>query len=660
MLTVSGLTAGYSGHDIFTNISFQIKEKERVGLIGKNGAGKSTLLKIIAGIQPHQSGGLVFQPGTEVGYLPQEIKIEGNKPIFQEALKAFDRILAMQREIKSIEQQLETRTDYESESYMNLIARLSELHEKLQVLDSSEMESKTEKVLKGLGFRSHEFSRPITEFSGGWQMRVELAKILLQMPELILLDEPTNHLDIESIMWLENFFSNYPGGILMVSHDKMFLDNVTNKTIEIVNKKVYDYKAPYSKFLQIREERIEMQKAQKKNQDQYIKQQERFIERFRAKNTKAKQVQSKLKQLDKIERVEVDDVESSQINITFPPAPRAGDRVIQVKDLGKAYGSHNVFQHVNFEIRRGEKVAFVGKNGAGKTTLVKIINGMKPTSGEYIKGHNVEKGYYAQIQESTLNEEDTVFDTLDKIATDEWRNVSRLRGLLGAFLFGEEDIDKKVKVLSGGEKSRLALAKLLLKPYNLLVLDEPTNHLDITSKEVLKNALNQYNGTLIVVSHDREFLQDLTDKTYEFVEGTVKEHLGSIDEFLDKKKAEHFRAFETEKDLQPSQSTKKEVPQKLHTPSKQEYQQRKALEKEERLLHKEINKLERKIETLETSLAELEEKLADPTLIEDVESSKEFFFKHGEVKKQLDQYMARWEKNEERRSELQDKIASLK
>lgn len=639
MLAVSGLTAGYSGTDIFKNISFQVTGKDNIGLIGKNGAGKSTLLKLIKGLINPTEGGIVFQPNVTVGYLPQEIKVNSTLSIFDEAKKAFAFILEKEKEIKRIEHELAERTDYESDSYMELITKLSELHEKLGMFDAADTDSKTERTLKGLGFKPEEFQKPINEFSGGWQMRVELAKILLAMPDIILLDEPTNHLDIESIMWLEDFFNSYPGCIMMVSHDKMFLDNVTNRTFELVNGKLYDYKANYSKFLELREERLLLQRAAKKNQDQYIKQQERFIERFKAKNTKAKQAQSKLKQLEKIERVEVDDVSTSDIRISFPPAPRSGDKVLVADNLKKAYDTKVVFNGVEFEILRGEKVAFVGKNGMGKTTMVKLINGMKPTSGELKIGHNVHLGYYAQVQENTLDMEASVFDTLDKIATDEWRNVSRLRGLLGAFLFGAEDIDKKVKVLSGGEKSRLAMARLLLEPYNLLVLDEPTNHLDISSKEILKNALKEYNGTLVIVSHDREFLQGLTDKTYEFVDGIVKEHLGTIDEFLEKKKHENFRSFE----VNPQKPEPKKKEEKTSS-EKVNYQQKKELEKDIRRLKKDISNTEKKVETKEIELEDIESKMTDPDLMGDIEKSKEITFKHGQIQKELNQYLARWEK----------------
>ncbi len=658
MLSVSGLTAGFSGRDIFSGLNFQITAKDRVGLIGKNGAGKSTLLKLVYGLMAPTEGSIVFQPNITVGYLPQEIKVNSEKTIVDEAKTAFDHILNLEKEIKEIEVQLAERTDYESQSYLDLITRLTELHEKLGLHDASDIDSKTERVLKGLGFKPADFKRSIKEFSGGWQMRVELAKILLSMPDLILLDEPTNHLDIDSIMWLEDFFINYPGAMMMVSHDKMFLDNVTNRTLEIVNRKMYDYKANYSKFLQIREERIQIQLASKKNQDQYIKQQERFIERFKAKNTKAKQAQSKQKQLEKVERIEIDDVETSAIKINFPPAPRSGDKVLIAKELSKHYEEKKVFNHAEFEILRGEKVAFVGKNGMGKTTMVKLINGLKPTMGEINLGHNVKLGYYAQIQENTLNAEETVFETLDNIATDEWRNVSRLRGLLGAFLFGAEEIDKKVKVLSGGEKSRLAIAKLLLDPYNLLVLDEPTNHLDMSSKEILKNALNNYDGTLIIVSHDRDFLQGLTNKTYEFIDGKVKEHLGTIDEFLDKKKHENFRSFEL--DNQKKQAEQKAKKEKQEKPSEQkvDYQAKKELEKEIRQLKKDVNNTEKKVEEKEGELAELEEKMLNPDLMNDPEKSKQLAFQHGNIQKELDQFLSRWEKQLESLSALEDQLSN--
>lgn len=648
MLSVSGLSTGFSGKLLFEGLTFQVKSKDRFGLIGKNGAGKSTLLKIIAGEQEYEKGGIVFQPGITIGYLPQEIKIEGNRTVVDEAKQAFKELLDLDAKIKDIEVALTVRTDYESDSYMQLIHDLNDFHERLALFDATEIDSKTERILKGLGFDQTDFDRNLSEYSGGWQMRVVLTKILLTMPDLILLDEPTNHLDIESILWLEEFFINYPGSLLMVSHDKMFLDNVTNKTLEIVNGKSYDYKAPYSKFLQLRQERIELQTSAKKNQDQFIKQQERFIERFRSKSTKSKQVQSKLKQLDKVERIAIDDVETSEINLRFPPAPRSGDKALKVEDVAKYYDDKKVFENLNFEVLRGEKVAFVGKNGMGKTTLVKIINGMKTTKGELTLGHNVEMGYYAQVQEKTLNPGDTIFETLDNIATDEWRNVSKLRGLLGAFLFTEEEVDKKVRVLSGGEKSRLAIAKLLLKAYNLLVLDEPTNHLDIASKEILKNALKQYNGTLIIVSHDRDFLQGLTDKTYEFIDGTVREHLGSIDEFLTKHETESFRDFEQEKKVEKA----KVVEEKPTSKSKVNYQEKKDSEKASRVIRKDIIKAEKKIERVENDIANLEKQLQDPAVMTNQTQSAELILRHSELQKDLDMHMARWEKLESDLTEI--------
>ena len=532
MISVNGISIHFTGTDLFKNLSFVINEKDRIGLVGKNGVGKSTLLKILAKEQEPSSGSISIPQGKSIGYLPQEIKIDSSKTILDETLTVFEEQLCLNSEIENINRQLEDRTDYESDSYAQLIQELTEKHEQLQLLGADKAEGEVEKVLKGLGFKDQDFNRSIAEFSGGWQMRVELAKLLLKMPTLLLLDEPTNHLDIESILWLEDFFKNYPGALIMISHDRMFLDNVTNRTIEIVNSRIYDYKSPYSKFLELRADRLSTQEAAFRNQQKYIADQERFIERFKAKNTKAKQAQSKMKQLEKLERIEFDDVDTNSIQFRFPDAPRSGDVVVGGKGLSKSYSENKVLSNIDIEIERGEKIAFVGKNGQGKSTMVKMIMGQEDCDGDLKIGHNVEIGYYAQVQENTLDESKTVLATIEDIATDEWAKISKIRGLLGAFLFGPDDVDKKVKVLSGGEKSRLALAKLLLKPVNLLILDEPTNHLDIASKEVLKSALKSYNGTLILVSHDRDFLQGLTDRTYEFSDQKTKEHIGEIGEFL--------------------------------------------------------------------------------------------------------------------------------
>lgn len=646
MISVNGVSIHFTGTDLFKDLSFVINEKDRIGLVGKNGVGKSTLLKIISGIQEASNGSVTIPSGKTIGYLPQEIFIDSDKTIYDETLTVFEDKMRLENAIAEITTQLETRTDYESDAYADLIQDLSDKHEELDLLGADKAEGEVEKVLKGLGFLETDFRRKVGEFSGGWQMRVELAKLLLKMPSLLLLDEPTNHLDIESILWLEDFFKNYPGALMMISHDRMFLDNVTNRTIEIVNSRIYDYKAPYTKFLSLREERLATQEAAYKNQQKYIEQQERFIERFKAKNTKAKQAQSKMKQLEKIERIEFDDMDTNTIQFHFPKAPRSGDVVLDVNGASKSYGSKNILQNVDFEIERGERMAFVGKNGQGKSTMVKMIIGQEDYDGEVKLGHNVEIGYYAQVQEKTLDEEKTVLATIEDIATDDWAKIHKIRGLLGAFLFGPDDVDKKVKVLSGGEKSRLALAKLLLKPVNLLILDEPTNHLDIASKEVLKNALLNYDGTLILVSHDRDFLQGLTNRTLEFSDKKVKEHIGEISEFLSSHQIENFRQFE---------SSDKKVDakkQKQESPKKDEYTNKKELEKEIRKISNAISKAENNIEDLELEVADFEEELQDPAKYQEKMQDRKAFEEYERAKAKLEREMANWEN-------LQEKLATL-
>ncbi len=633
-----------SGKELFANLSFMIREKDRIGLVGKNGAGKSTLLKIIAKALDPTSGTVDISSEKRVGYLPQEMNWEYDKTVFGETQEVFKEVLDLEQELKDINVQFVERTDYESDSYSGLIERLNEIHAKLGTMESEKMESKIEKVLKGLGFYREDFDKPLAEFSGGWQMRVELAKILLTEPDLLLLDEPTNHLDIESILWLEEYFQGYPGAIVMVSHDRRFLDNITNRTIEIVFGKIYDYKSAYSQYLILRQERYDTQIATFKNQQKHIDQQEKFISRFKAKASKSKQVQSKIKMLDKIDRIEMDEFDESSIQFRFPPAPRSGAVVVEANDVDKHYEDKHVLKNLNFKIQRGDRIAFVGKNGMGKTTLVKLITGEEKGTGELILGHNVAQGYYAQVQEKTLRKDATVLETLEDEATGDWTKTNKLRGLLGAFLFRDSDIDKKVKVLSGGEKSRLALARLLLVENNLIILDEPTNHLDMRAKDVLKQALQDFDGTLIIVSHDRDFLSELTTKTFEFTPTGTKEHLGDISEFLDKYKYEHFRELE-----QTSKAEKKAALKKVDTPEpaekeKRSYENKKTQEKEERQLRSDLNKVEKKIEKLELELAEMENKMSDPTFYDgENEASKKMFFEHAEIQKNLDINMQEWE-----------------
>ncbi|MEZ4722026.1 MAG: ABC-F family ATP-binding cassette domain-containing protein [Flavobacteriales bacterium] len=643
MISINNISVSFSGIDLFKDVSLVINERDRIGLVGKNGVGKSTLLKIILGFQEPDSGVVVIPDGRKIGYLPQEMIFEGSQTVWTETQKAFKELNDLKIREEQIQKELIERTDYEADSYQRIIDELGYIHMRLEVIDDGKGEQKAEKVLLGLGFKREDFDRNISEFSGGWQMRVELAKLIIEQPDLLLLDEPTNHLDIDSILWLEDFFIEYPGAIMMISHDRMFLDNITNRTVEIVKGRIYDYSVGYSKFVNLRQERIDQQKAAYENQQKYIAQQERFIERFRAKNTKAKQVQSKIKQLDKIDRVEIDESDANAIRFRFPPAPRSGDVAVRARDCGKSYGEKKIFSKVDFDIFRGERIAFVGRNGQGKTTMIKMIVGDEGGIGDLFTGHNVEVGYYAQVQEKTLDQELTVEKTIENEATGEMAKIHRVRALLGAFLFGPEDYDKKVKVLSGGEKSRLALARLLLKECNLLILDEPTNHLDISAKEVLKKALIEYNGTLIVVSHDREFLKGLTDRTFEFKDGRVKEHIGSIDDFLASYHIQSFREFEGNVEAKKEKEKPKLVSPEPANSSSLNNQQRREKEKELKRLKNSVGALEQKIESKELELQQLEEKLSSPEVAKSQEGN-DLFHQHSELQKKLEEYMQRWEK----------------
>ena len=542
MIAIQNLTVEFSAVPLFNNINYVINPRDRIALVGKNGAGKSTMLKIIAGLQNPTAGSVAVPSDTTIGYLPQQMKLADETTLVQEVRKAFSHIDAMQAHLDRMNQELAERTDYESEAYQRLIDSVTFLTDRLAIEQTENHEAEMEKTLLGLGFVRTDFDRPTSEFSGGWRMRVELAKLLLQHPDVLLLDEPTNHLDIESIQWLEQFLKQKAKAVVLVSHDRAFIDNVTNRTIEISCGRIYDYAVNYSKFVELRRERIEQQTRAYQNQQKEIADTEAFIERFRYKATKAVQVQSRMKQLAKIERIEIDEVDTSHLNLRFPPAPRSGDYPVIADNVGKAYGDHQVFDHATFTISRGEKVAFVGKNGEGKSTLVKCIMGEIPFSGHLKIGHNVKIGYFAQNQAQLLDESVSVFDTIDRVATGDIR--LKIRDILGAFMFGGEASDKKVGVLSGGEKTRLAMIRLLLQPVNLLILDEPTNHLDMPSKDVLKQAIKDFDGTVIVVSHDREFLDGLVEKVYEFGNKQVKEHLSGIYEFLEKKKMESLRELE--------------------------------------------------------------------------------------------------------------------
>ena len=632
MISINNLSVQFTGQNLFDNVTFNIGDRDRIGLVGKNGAGKSTLLKILCGWQEPETGTIVVASGQTVGYLPQEMVPSGNLTVIAEALTAFEAIDALERQQAELSQEIADRTDYESADYEKLITRLHDVTEQIAVLGGGSRQEQAEKILLGLGFHHSDFQRPITEFSGGWQMRVELAKLLLKRPDFLLLDEPTNHLDIESIQWLENFLQTYPGAVLLVSHDRTFLDNITNRTIEITAGRIYDYKASYSEYVVLMQERRASQMASLTNQQRQVAQIEAFIERFRYKATKSKQVQSRIKMLERMETITVDEVSTESIHFQFPPAPHSGKIVVEASHLGKAYEQKQVFDNVDLTILKGSKVAFVGRNGEGKSTLAKIIVGdIKDQTGIFKLGHQVQIGYYAQNQAAMLDGDKTVFQTIDDIAQGDIR--PKIRNILGSFLFDSDDIEKKVKVLSGGEKARLALAKLLLTPSNLLVLDEPTNHLDMNSKDILKNALLQYDGTLIVVSHDRDFLQGLTDALYEFRDGEVHEFKGDIFEFLEYRKIESLKVLEETK-------KKSATVQTAVSQNKLNYQQSKERERELRKLRNALEKIEKEIETLEEQIAAKDAILAAGGS----ESSDAAFYKeYQDLKDALEAKMTEWE-----------------
>ena len=647
MYSVQNITASFGGTDLFRNVTFIINPKDRIGLVGKNGSGKTTLLKFIARIQSPANGEIVIPNGKTIGYLPQEMLLKNTKTVFLETLKAFDEIRQLEKKINEVTHQISSRSDYHSKEYENLISQVTELNEKFAYLGGQTVEEDTEKVLTGLGFFRNDFDRPLSEFSNGWQMRVEIAKILLRRPDLLLLDEPTNHLDIESIQWLENFLSDYPGAVVLVSHDRAFLDNVSTRTVEIELGKVYDYKASYSEYLEMRETRLESQIAAFNNQQQQIRQIERFIERFRYKNTKSRQVQSRIKMLEKMEEIEIENMDQSGIHFRFPPAQPSGKVVVDAQHLEKNYGDFQVLSDLNFTILKGERVAFVGKNGEGKTTLARIITGELDFQGKLQLGYNVSIGYYAQNPAEMLDPEITVFETIDRVAVGDIR--PKIRNMLGGFLFGEDDIDKKVKVLSGGEKARLALAKLLLEPVNLLVLDEPTNHLDMQSKDILKNALLQFQGTLVVVSHDRDFLQGLTTKVFEFRNKKIKEYLGDIYDFLEARKIASLKELELNKNSSPTISTNEP------SENKQLYEKRKLLEKEIRRLGNQLEKCEKEIESLEKKISEMNTELADPSKIKHKADNSDYFSGYAAAKEKLNAKMDEWEQLSSSLEEMQKK-----
>ena len=647
-ISINSLKVEFSAKCLFDNISYIINPKDKIALVGKNGAGKSTMLKIIAGLQKPTSGNVAMPRDTTVGYLPQHITVSDTSTVIDEVRSAFSHVDDMKARLDEINHQLATRTDYESDAYQELIEAMTYLNDRLAMEQSENFEAEMEKTLIGLGFLRSDFNRPTSEFSGGWRMRIELAKILLRRPDVLLLDEPTNHLDIESIQWLENFLITKANAVVLVSHDRAFIDNVTNRTIEISLGKIYDYSVNYSKYLVLRQERLEQQMRAYQNQQKMIQDTEDFIERFRYKATKSVQVQSRIKQLAKIERIEVDEVDTSHLNLKFPPAPRSGDYPVIADNVGKAYGEHQVFDHATFTIKRGEKVAFVGKNGEGKSTLIKCIMGEIPFTGSLKIGHNVKIGYFAQNQATLLDGELTVFDTIDRVAIGDIR--TKIRDILGAFMFGGEASDKKVKVLSGGEKTRLAMIRLLLEPVNLLILDEPTNHLDMKTKDILKQAIKDFNGTVIVVSHDREFLDGLVETGYEFGGGQVKECLGGIYEFLEKKKLASLTELErnTIRPLIDSNNTKE--PQtsakgqtesnKTDTPApakKLSYAEQREREKLVRKARKKVDEAEAEIGRLEQEISEIESIIAEGNPPADI------YDRHASTTKQLENAMSLWE-----------------
>lgn len=654
MISIQNLSVEFSAKSLFDHINYVINRKDRIALVGKNGAGKSTMLKIIAGLQQPTSGSVSVPQDTTIGYLPQHMTISDTNTVIGEVRTAFSHVDQLHEQYDRMNSELSTRTDYESDDYHRLIDRMTMLSERIAMEESENAEAEIEKTLIGLGFLRSDFNRPTSEFSGGWRMRIELAKLLLKRPDVLLLDEPTNHLDIESIQWLENFLQTKANAVVLVSHDRAFIDNVTNRTIEISLGKIYDYSVNYSKYVVLRKERLEQQMRAYQNQQKQIQDTEDFIERFRYKATKSVQVQSRIKQLAKIQRIEVDEVDTSHLNLRFPPAPRSGDYPVIADNVGKAYGDHQVFDHATFTIKRGEKVAFVGKNGEGKSTLVKCIMNEIPFTGTLKIGHNVKIGYFAQNQAQLLDESLTVFDTIDRVAVGDIR--TKIRDILGAFMFGGEASDKKVKVLSGGERTRLAMIRLLLEPVNLLILDEPTNHLDMNTKDILKQAIKDFNGTVIVVSHDREFLDGLVEKVYEFGGGQVKECLGGIYEFLEKKKLASLTELERNKPAAPAQpqvaSTPKQPTKEIELPS------RKLSYAEQREQTKMLRKAEKKVAETEADIAAIEAEIkATEARIAAGDVDNEIFEKHAALQKKQENAMSLWELATIELEELKEKLS---
>ena len=635
MVSINGVTVSFGGYDLFDNVSFLINPKDRIGLAGKNGAGKSTMLKILAGFQTPTKGEVSRPKDCKIGYLPQDMTHQHGRTVYEETESAFEEIKQLQAKLTGINHQLETRTDYETDAYMQLIQELTDINERLNMIGVDNTEEEIEKVLIGLGFHRNQFHMQTSEFSGGWRMRIELAKLLLQKPDVLMLDEPTNHLDIEAIQWLEEVMEVFPGAVVLISHDKTFLDTVTKRTIEIVNQKIYDYKTNYSHYLVLRQERKQQQENAQKNQQKMIDQTEMLIDKFRAKASKSAMAQSLIKKLDRLDRVEVDDMDTASVRFRFPPPAHSGKIVITAENAGKTYGDKHIFSGANFIITKGEKIGLVGRNGEGKSTMMKMIADKIKYDGSIQLGHNILMGYFEQDQEEKIDLDKTVFETIDELAVGDVRR--QVRSLLGSFLFGGDDIDKKVKVLSGGERGRLALCKLLLEPYNLLLLDEPTNHLDIKSKEVLKQSLIDYEGTLVMVSHDRDFMTGMCDRLFEFRDGHVKEYLCDIKEFMEIRKVERLNELDLDK------SGVKAVPiveKKQAIVSDFEAQEQKKLQTQ---LSSQIKKSEQEIERLELEIKNLDAKLAVPTTYDELSKDPNFFNSYNTLKKTLEIEMQKWE-----------------
>lgn len=635
MVSINGVTVSFGGYDLFDNVSFLINPKDRIGLAGKNGAGKSTMLKILAGYQAPTKGEVSRPKDCKIGYLPQDMTHQHGRTVYEETESAFEEIKLLQAKLNDINHQLETRTDYESDAYMDLIHNLTDINERLNIIGADNTEEEIEKVLIGLGFHRNQFNLQTSEFSGGWRMRIELAKLLLQKPDVLMLDEPTNHLDIEAIQWLEDFMEVFSGAVVLISHDKTFLDTVTKRTIEIVNQKIYDYRTNYSHYLVLRQERKQQQENAAKNQQKMIDQTEMLIDKFRAKASKSAMAQSLIKKLDRLDRVEVDDMDTASVRFRFPPPAHSGKIVITAEHAGKSYGEKHIFSDANFIITKGEKIGLVGRNGEGKSTMMKMIANKIKYDGSVQLGHSVLMGYFEQDQEEKVDLNKTVFETIDELAVGDVRR--QVRSLLGSFLFGGDDIDKKVKVLSGGERGRLALCKLLLEPYNLLLLDEPTNHLDIKSKEVLKQSLMDYEGTLVMVSHDRDFMTGLCDRLFEFRDGHVKEYLCDIKEFMEIRKVERLNQLDLDK------SGVKAVPvveKKQAVTSDFEEQEKKKLQNQ---IASQIKKSELEIERLELEIKNLNAKLAIPATYEELSKDPHFFNSYNKLKKDLELEMIKWE-----------------